>query len=118
MIERIKSAWRHHPWISTAFLLALVVAVVLFVRAIWVAVYWSGVDEVNPKLEPWMTPRYVIHTWDIKRRDLRQLVAGEEDDVDGLHDLTMGKIAILKGMEFDQFATQLESRMLAMQQDD
>ncbi len=117
MMEKLEHAMRHHPWLSLAFVLALLLATGFAVRAIWMAVYWAGVEEKNPHLQAWMTPRYVMHTWDIKRRDLRSLLVNDED-IALYKDFTLGQIADHRQQNFAYFASQLEQQLLLLQQQD
>lgn len=113
-MKKLTHAWRHHPWLSLAFLLAMVLAVVFAARAIWMAVYWAG-EEENPDLQAWMTPRYVIHTWDIKPRELRQLLAASEEEAEEYKEYTLGQIAKLKGQTFADFSQQLQQQLMQLQ---
>lgn len=113
-MKKLTHAWRHHPRLSLAFLLALVLAIVFVARAIWMTVYWAG-EEENPDLQAWMTPRYVIHTWDIKSLDLKRLLAANEEEAEQYKEFTLGQIAKLKGQTFADFSQQLQQQLMQLQ---
>ena len=114
-MKKFKQVVRHHPWISLAFVLALLLAMGFAFRAIWMAVYWAGVEEKNPDLEAWMTPRYVMHTWDVKRKELKPMLASSEEEAEAFKDYTLGQIANYKQQNFADFSQQLQQQLVQLQ---
>lgn len=60
--------WRDHKLLLAGFLLALAVTVFFAVRAVGFWIYWADPAHRNLGIEPWMTPRYVAHSWHVPPR--------------------------------------------------
>jgi len=67
-------------WLKFGFVLAAVLTLFFAVRAVMFAVFWMDPHRDRHPVEPWMTPRYIVQTYDIPREILAetlQLNAGD-----------------------------------------
>lgn len=71
-MPRLLALWRRHPVVTTSFLAAALLTAVFMVRAVSFAVYWADPAHRDQLVEPWMTPRYVAHSWELPREVLLQ----------------------------------------------
>jgi hypothetical protein len=62
MTERGRPVWRRHPWLTLTFVLAVVLALGFAGRAAKLALDWN---RGPAPVEDWMTPRYLVHSYDI-----------------------------------------------------
>jgi len=74
MIQRLKSAWARHPIMTTGFLLAVVLTVVFAVRNVLFLVYWTDPKHRDQPIEGWMTPRYIVNSRQLKRKDILDII--------------------------------------------
>lgn len=66
MIARLKRAWSHHPVVTSGFLLAVAATIFFAIRSTVFMVYWADPVHQNRPIEGWMTPRYVVHSWQVE----------------------------------------------------
>lgn len=71
MTGRERPIWRRHPWLVLVFVLAVVLALGFAGRATRLALDW---DRAPPVVESWMTPRYLVHSYDIDQERLAQVL--------------------------------------------
>ena len=55
---------------TAGFVIALVVIVFFAARFVAFSLYWADPAHRQQPVEPWMTPRYVAHAWDIPPEDV------------------------------------------------
>lgn len=67
---RLPPLLRHHPVLTTAFALALAATLYFGVNTVMRTIYWMDPAHHAQPLEPWMTPRYIAHSWLVDGRDL------------------------------------------------
>lgn len=77
------SILRRHPVAFPAFLLALCLTVVFAVRLAVFTLYWADPDHRAQAPQPWMTPRYIAHSWDLDPKDVAQTI-GMDAPIDEL----------------------------------
>lgn len=65
MLAATRTMWREHRILFLAFTAALVVTVFFAVRMIVFTIYWSDPAHHHQPLEGWMTPRYIVHSYDL-----------------------------------------------------
>lgn len=58
--------WRHHPIAVALFIGAALATIVFAVRVVMFTLYWANPDHRQVTPEPWMTPGYIAHSWDLK----------------------------------------------------
>lgn len=64
----MKAVWRRHPVLLSAFALALAVTLFFALRLAMQAAYWA--DHRDEAVQPWMTPGYVAHSWQVPPEEL------------------------------------------------
>jgi hypothetical protein len=74
MISRLKSAWARHPVLTTGFVLAVALTVLFAIRNIVFLVYWSDPERLNQPVEGWMTPRYIVHSWQLTPEEVMDII--------------------------------------------
>ena len=86
--------FRKHPFVVSAFALAVLVSVFLIGRILVQAVYWSQHSEVA--IEPWMTVGYIGRSWNVPPREVDER-AGLPKPESG-HPFTLDQIAKDRGV--------------------
>lgn len=71
MSRRRRPVWRRHPWLTLVFVLAVVLALGFGARTVMLALDW---DRAPPIVESWMTPRYIVHSYDIDPQVLAEVL--------------------------------------------
>ncbi len=104
------SAFRRHPVLVSAFVLFTVLALFFAGRFISRAVYWSA--HQNQPVAAWMTVGYVAHSWHLDPRDLEQ-AAGLPPPVG--HPLTLGEIAVQRGVPVADIIAAVEAAIAKLQ---
>lgn len=74
MIQRLKSAWARHPVMTAGFLLAVTLTILFAIRSAVFVIYWNDPDHFNQPIEGWMTPRYIMHSWQLSPEDVMQVI--------------------------------------------
>lgn len=64
-MRRFVGLWRDNRLLVSAFVLALAVMAFFAVRTLAFWVYWADPAHRNQAIEPWMTPRYIAHSWQV-----------------------------------------------------
>lgn len=101
----MKQIWRHHPYLSSAFLLASAVTVFFLIRILSQAIYWFDPDHQRQQVRPWMTVGYVARSWDLHGPDVDQ--AAGLPPRDG-HPQTLMEIARDRGVPVAEVVKQVE----------
>lgn len=109
-MRQLKSAWRRHPVVLTAFLLACAVFVFFAVRMTFAALYWADPARQNQTLEGWMTPGYVARSWDVPRETVLTWL-GDAAPTGGRK--TLAQIAQDTGVPLAQIIDQLHDALSA-----
>ncbi|RPE71768.1 hypothetical protein EDD53_0896 [Pacificibacter maritimus] len=95
MIRFVKHLWSHAPFATLILAVSLLVAGVFATRSVALWIYWNDPAHRAQALEPWMTPKYISHSWRVPT----QVV------VDALGDFERAK----KGpMRLEQIAAELD----------
>ncbi|MBY6075177.1 hypothetical protein [Vannielia litorea] len=63
---------RRHPVLVTCFALALAATLFFGIRTVQRTLYWMDPAHQAQALEPWMTPRYIAHSWLLDGRELSE----------------------------------------------
>jgi len=106
----LRLAWKHHPWLSLAFVAALLVAAGFVIKTVAVAIYWSQPEHQRQDLQAWMTPRYVVHSWDLEPEHVIHLL-GENEKYKGM---SLGQIADDMALPFAEFTLHMQSELEAI----
>lgn len=80
MSARIRHLWAHHRPLLVAFVAAVSVALYFGVTSLAAWIYWMDPAHQNQALEPWMTPRYVSHSYRIPRHILGPALFHDPED--------------------------------------
>ncbi|MGR3660684.1 MAG: hypothetical protein ACU0CA_05770 [Paracoccaceae bacterium] len=74
MIQRLKSAWARHPVMTAGFLAAVALTILFAIRSTVFLIYWSAPEHFNQPVEGWMTPRYIMHSWQLSPEDVMRVI--------------------------------------------
>ncbi|MDX8347969.1 hypothetical protein SLH49_08220 [Cognatiyoonia sp. IB215446] len=84
------------------FLGSLAVALWFAFHAITDALYFNDPRNVDVALKPWMTPRYVVLTYDLPRPLVMELLELDPDDDRGIR---LGRLAQERNISMDDLTT-------------
>lgn len=104
-MKSVAAAFRRHPVLFPVFVLALVAVVFFGMRTVHDAVRWGDRFGQEPVVAGWMTPRYIVRTWNIPPRliaDVLELKPGEAPR------MTISELALERGMTPPELADALE----------
>lgn len=87
-----RPVWRQHPWLSLVFVVAVVLALTFAARTVMLAFDWG---RAPPVVEGWMTPRYIVHSYDIDPQVLARVL--EKQPGESPRD-TLAEIAKARGV--------------------
>lgn len=79
-MSRVWSRLKARPILSGAFLLALAVMVFFGARLVLSGIYWSDPAHRDQTIALWMTPGYVVHSWQIPREVMRTALGPPPED--------------------------------------
>lgn len=111
----IRKAWSAAPIATTIFALALLASVFFGARSV---IFWYHRPPISEREQPiaaWMTPRYVIHSWDVPREVVFDTIAVPRPLPDG--PLSLEQIADLRGIPVDRIINDLEAAIAAFLDD-
>ena len=74
MIQRLKFAWSRHPILTIGFILALILTVLFAFRSTAFYFYWSDPEHFDQPVEGWMTPRYIVHSWQLTPEEVMDII--------------------------------------------
>jgi len=60
---RLAHLWQHHRRATLAFALVAALTLAFAIRSAMFALHWSDPARRDQLVEPWMTPRFVAHSW-------------------------------------------------------
>ncbi len=100
--------WAHHKPTMLLSALALVIALVFAVRLALHVLHWNNAAATLP--EPWMTPRYVAHSWRIPPQEIRTAL-GIPDEL--VRRQTLKDIARQQGRSVEEVIADLSAFLLA-----
>ena len=106
----MKSAFRRHPFLVSAFVLFTLLALFFAGRFTTRLVYWS--THQNEAVAGWMTVGYVAHSWNLDPRAV-DTAAGLPHPVG--HPLTLAEIAAERGVPVSQIIADVEAAIARLQ---
>ncbi len=106
----MRSAFRRHPLLASAFVLFTLLALVFAGRFATRVAYWS--THQNQPVAEWMTVGYIAHSWHLDPHDL-EAQAGLPPPAG--HPLTLGEIAAQRGVRVDQIVAAVEVAIARLQ---
>lgn len=92
------------------FAIAAVFTVFFVARAVFFAFFWMNAGHEMRPVEPWMTPRYIAHTYKIPREDMQDILhlqPGEHPSE------PLEKIAQDRGVDVQDMMKDLEALVLS-----
>lgn len=95
---------RLHPFAAAFFAIGALAATLFVLRTIFFIVWWSDPDHRHQALEPWMTPRYISHSWEVPPDQLEAEL--HIPDPPPRHP-TLAEIARLRGISVNQLMAEL-----------
>lgn len=60
-----KRLWQNAPIATIVLLVSLAIAGLFAVRSVALWVYWQDPQHRAQAIEPWMTPKYIAHSWGV-----------------------------------------------------
>lgn len=107
-MSALLSLWRDNKLLLTGFVLALALMAFFAVRSVGFWIYWADPQHRNQAIEPWMTPRYIAHSWDVPPQ-----IVGEAMHLDpGGGRITVAEIAAQQGVASDEIARSVTAAIL------
>ena len=106
----MKSAFRRHPLLVSAFVLFTLLALFFAGRFATRAVYWS--THQNETVAAWMTVGYIGHSWHL---DPRAIDAAAGLPGPAGHPLTLAEIAVARGVPVSEIIAAVEAAIARLQ---
>jgi hypothetical protein len=72
MRGKLRHLWRRHPIACAGFVAALAVIAFFAARFVAFSLYWADPAHREQPIEPWMTPRYIAHAWDLPAEEVME----------------------------------------------
>ncbi len=69
----IRVRWQEHRLLFTAFALVVAATVYFILHLVFASTWWADPRHQFQSLEPWMTPRYVAHSWGLTPEELMEI---------------------------------------------
>ncbi|MCI2398227.1 hypothetical protein [Aliiroseovarius subalbicans] len=107
----LKRLWAAAPIATTVLGLALAVALVFGGRMVADWVYWNDPARQDLTIKPWMTPRFVAHSWDVPRPVMLEALSLPENTSGRPRNLR--DIAEANGVNVDELIAALEAAIAA-----
>jgi len=105
-MRKLAALWRRHPILTTAFLAAAALTVLFTVRSVMFTVYWADPSHRDQAIKPWMTPRYVAHSWQLSPDEV---IAALEVPLSAGHRKTLGEIATDAGVPLSTLTARIQA---------
>lgn len=105
MLTGMRSIWQHHKVLVTAFGLAAAITLFFSVRLVVDTLYWSDPTHRDQRIEGWMTPGYVAHSWEIPRPVMREALGLPPDTAAKAR--TLAEIAAEQGIPLPDLIAQI-----------
>lgn len=106
-MNKLRALWQQNRLLVSAFAISVAVMMFFAVRFISFAIYWHDPAHQNQALEPWMTLRYVAHSWHVPHDELARKLGFEPGQGDGGGPKPLDKIAEDRGVAYADFKTQV-----------
>lgn len=109
MTGTLRLLWRDNKLLLAGFVLALAVMLFFAVRTTLFWIYWNDPAHRNQAIEPWMTPRYIAHSWDVPPKVVGDALGLEP----GGPRITMADLAARDGIGLDEIVAKVMAAILA-----
>lgn len=117
MIRQVRRLWDAAPIATILLALSLAAAGYFGVRTVAFWVYWQDPAHRQQQIEPWMSPGYVAHSWQVPRRVVTGAIGLADRPPKG-GPRSLSDIAEERGVTFDDLATTLEDAIRAFHEDE
>lgn len=107
MIQFFKRLWGNAPIATLVLIASLVVAGGFAVRSVAFWMYWNDPAHRAQAIEPWMTPNYVAHSWDVPLRVVIDALG--HDKRPPKKPMRLGQIADNQNMTSDALIADIET---------
>lgn len=108
------AALRNHPWLVAGFVLALTATMFFAVRLVAITLYWQDPAHQDQAVAGWMTPGYVLRSWDLPS-DTLQAALGNLAQPGSRKSLE--KLAVDGGIPPDDLIERIEAAIAAHRAD-
>ena len=108
MKARLAHLWAEHKLLFLSFALALTITLFFIIRTAVFFVYWSDPAHRNQPLAPWMTPRYIGHSYNLPPEDILLMLGLDEAPSQRP---TLDWIAAQKGVPVPELIHDLEQKL-------
>lgn len=95
-----------HKLIVFGFLVSTIAVIVLSSTMLANAIYFNDPSHKDVELEAWMTPRYVLHSYDLPRPVLMELLGIDEDTKNPRR---LDKVAQNIGLTLDELTVKIRA---------
>ncbi|QEE44737.1 hypothetical protein FVA81_09000 [Rhizobium sp. WL3] len=102
--------WRRHRILTSAFVLAMALAIFFAGRTIFFVAYWADPARQDLPPEPWMTIGYVAHSWHVPVEKLARDLDLPPPPKDGPRP-SLERLAEERGQDFEEFKAEIESSL-------
>lgn len=116
-VKSILRLWHRHRILTTAFVLAMALAIFFAGRTVFFVVYWNDPARQDLPPEPWMTIGYVAHSWHVPVEKLAGDLALPPPPKDGPRP-SLERLARERGQSFDDFKADIEASLADLRRQD
>ncbi|WP_300513492.1 hypothetical protein [Aliiroseovarius sp.] len=102
----LKRMWAAAPVATVVLGLALVVSLLFVLRMTAFGIYWNDPARRDQAIQPWMTPRYVAHSWQVPPDVLMEAL--ELEGPPGMGPTSLRDVAERLGMPVEALILRLE----------
>ncbi|MAM60110.1 hypothetical protein [Maritimibacter sp. UBA3975] len=101
-----RAAVKRHPILFAGFVLALVAVVLFTARTVHDAIRWDDYFGHEPEIAGWMTPRYIVRTWNVPPEILAEVLDIEPGEAPRK---TISELAVERGETPPELADRIET---------
>ncbi|MCO6185488.1 hypothetical protein [Rhizobium sp. L1K21] len=105
----LRRLWQENRLLLIAFSVAAALTLLFALRFVFAALYWHDPSHRNQPLEPWMTLRYVAHSWNVPVEALVQALDIDPDQRGGLRRRPIEDIADGAGVSYETFKQEVDA---------
>ncbi len=105
--DKTAPAMKRKAILAVAFLAALAITLFFAVRLTVSTIVWSDPDRTDQAIAGWMTPRYVVRSWQLPPKVVATAL-GQDFDGTGRRE-TLAEIAEREGRDLDDLIRDLET---------
>lgn len=109
-VKSLLKLWRRQRILTSAFLLAMALAIFFAGRTIFFVAYWSDPARQDLPPEPWMTIGYVAHSWHVPVEKLARDLDLPPPPKDGPRP-SLERLAKERGQDFEEFKAEIEASL-------